>query len=400
MRPTSLAPVSDLAEQIRGVTYPKEAAGDTPRPGHVPLLRAGNITDRGVVYNDLVYVPASLVSERQMLREHDVLVAASSGSLDVVGKAEAVGAGFEGSFGAFCKVLRPNKRVHPRYFAQFFRTPEYRRRISALAAGANINNIRNEHLDEMLVPLPPLPEQKHIAAILDKADAIRRKRQEAIRLTEELLRAAFLEMFGDPVTNPKGWEVRRLGDHISTIEAGWSASGDPRLPEEDEDAVLKISAVTSGTFLPDECKAVPRHTRDVPRPRRGDLLMSRANTRELVAATCLVEEDALGRFLPDKLWRVTFKKSLRPEYFRYLLWDPTVRSSLTRSATGTSGSMLNVSKAKLMDFEVPSPPPQLQANFGKVAWRAYDNRRKLRAAKELADELTAALTQRAFLGRL
>ena len=71
------------------------------------------------------------------------------------------------------------------------------------------------------VPLPPLPEQKRIAAILDKADEIRRKRQEAIRLTEELLRSAFLEMFGDPVTNPKGWEVRRLGE-VGVLDRGRS----------------------------------------------------------------------------------------------------------------------------------------------------------------------------------
>jgi type I restriction enzyme S subunit len=63
---------------------------------------------------------------------------------------------------------------------------------------------------EIEIPLPPIDEQRRIADILDRADAIRRKRQEAMRLTEELLRSAFLEMFGDPVTNPKGWEVKPL----------------------------------------------------------------------------------------------------------------------------------------------------------------------------------------------
>lgn len=72
------------------------------------------------------------------------------------------------------------------------------------------------------IPLPPLPEQKRIAAILDKADAIRRKRQQAIQLADDFLRAVFLDMFGDPVTNPKGWPLKRFGE-IGT----WASGGTP-----------------------------------------------------------------------------------------------------------------------------------------------------------------------------
>ncbi|POC15472.1 type I restriction endonuclease subunit R, partial [Vibrio vulnificus] len=65
---------------------------------------------------------------------------------------------------------------------------------------------------ELEIPLPPLEEQKRIAAILDKADAIRQKRKQAIALADEFLRSVFLEMFGDPVSNPKGWEEPILSD--------------------------------------------------------------------------------------------------------------------------------------------------------------------------------------------
>ncbi|WP_186381154.1 restriction endonuclease subunit S [Pseudomonas oryzihabitans] len=77
-------------------------------------------------------------------------------------------------------------------------------------------------LKENVVPVPPLPEQKRIAAILDKADAIRRKRQQAIQLADGFLRAVFLDMFGDPVTNPKGWPLKRFGE-VGT----WSSGGTP-----------------------------------------------------------------------------------------------------------------------------------------------------------------------------
>ena len=74
-----------------------------------------------------------------------------------------------------------------------------------MAEGAAQPGVNSSKLKELEIPLPPLPEQKRIAAILDKAAAIRRKRQQAIQLADDFLRAVFLDMFGDPVTNPKGW---------------------------------------------------------------------------------------------------------------------------------------------------------------------------------------------------
>ena len=87
-------------------------------------------------------------------------------------------------------------------------------------AGLNIGLLK-----EVEIPLPPLEEQKRIAAILDKADALRRKRQQVIDLTDQLLRSVFLDMFGDPVTNPKGFEVNPFSECIKGITGGWSTSG-------------------------------------------------------------------------------------------------------------------------------------------------------------------------------
>jgi type I restriction enzyme S subunit len=145
------AKVGDVSEQIRGVSYAKADASASPRPGYLPILRAGNITEEGLVFNDLVFVPKERIAEKQRVRKNDVLIAASSGSLDVVGKAARATQDYDGGFGAFCKVLRPFHEVDPSYFSHFFRTADYRRRVSALAAGININNLRNEDLDEMMI---------------------------------------------------------------------------------------------------------------------------------------------------------------------------------------------------------------------------------------------------------
>lgn len=97
---------------------------------------------------------------------------------------------------------------------------KYVDRLRELSIGGVIKYIKLGMLTDAEFPLPPLEEQKRIAAILDKADAIRRKRQQAIDLTDQLLRSVFLDMFGNPVSNPKGWPVESLGIHLSFVTSG------------------------------------------------------------------------------------------------------------------------------------------------------------------------------------
>ena len=95
------------------------------------------------------------------------------------------------------------------------------------STGANLPRLSPKILEQFEIPLPPLPEQRRIAEILDRADSIRRKRQEAIRLTDEFLRSAFLEMFGDPVTNPKGWDTKPMGRIATFIGGGTPSRKEP-----------------------------------------------------------------------------------------------------------------------------------------------------------------------------
>lgn len=94
------------------------------------------------------------------------------------------------------------------------------RQIKSGSTGTALKQLPIRSLNEIEILLPPLKEQKRIAAILDKADAIRRKRQQATELTDQLLRSAFLDMFGDPVTNPKGWRTSKLGSSVTTLSGG------------------------------------------------------------------------------------------------------------------------------------------------------------------------------------
>ncbi|HIF9338382.1 TPA: restriction endonuclease subunit S [Photobacterium damselae] len=289
------------------------------------------------------------------------------------------------------------------YFARFLESKA--KYIESEGKGATVKGITLDFLKDLEIPLPPLKEQQRIAAILDKADAIRQKRKQAIELADEFLRSVFLDMFGDPVTNPKGWEVKPLKDGISKITSGWSAKGDNQSCSENELGVLKISAVTSGTFKPEENKLVDDSLIPVGKkllfPRKGDLLFSRANTRELVGATCIVPTDFNNVFLPDKLWNVELSKEyLVPEYLHMLLRDDKFKDTLTSQATGSSGSMLNISKQKFESTLAPFPSLALQLKFKDIYWKLLVSRNLNDESKNCLDEQLNSLSQKAFSGQL
>lgn len=309
----------------------------------------------------------------------------------------------DSTFNQDVKAVVPAPDVDPRYLARCLRWLEPRVLASTEESSHGTKRLSAQVFENLPIPVPPLEDQWRIAEILDKVDAIRRKREETISLSDELLRSAFLEMFGDPVTNRKQWNVVPLGETIDRLEAGWSANGEARERRGDEYGVLKISAVTSGFFRRSEHKAVARSAigRHLVTPRAGDLLFSRANTRELVAATCLVEQDEPQLFLPDKIWRVIPKIGIASTpYLRFLLAHDRFRGELTKTATGTSGSMLNVSMEKLRALRAPIPPIATQDQFAQLVWKSLKTKSLQERARDVSNELFSSLVQRAFRGEL
>ena len=372
----------------------------------VPFLNIRTITDEGAIDKSLCqYVKQDEFEgkyEHFLLEEGDYVVS-SSGTLGKLAeiRAQDLPLMLNTSVIRF-RPLNPEV-LNRAYLKWFIKSPLYMRQIQKASTGTAIKNYGPSHLKQMVIPLPPIEEQRRIAAILDKADAVRRKRQQAIALTEKLLRSAFLEIFGDPVTNPKGWDILSMDKVVQRIEAGWSANGEDCKCEANEWGVLKISAVTSGRFQANEHKVVKdiAFKKSLIIPQRGDLLFSRANTRELVAATCLVEESCERLFLPDKLWRITPDPNIaNTEYLRFLLTDPTYRRLITRKATGTSGSMLNVSQAKLLEMYASVPPLTVQKRFAEVVWQAFGMRERHELAFAMSDFAFNSLLQKAFCGRL
>lgn len=261
-------------------------------------------------------------------------------------------------------------------------------------------NISQDTIRNLEIPLPPLDQQKRLAAILSQADRLRRLRRYARELSDGYLQSVFLEMFGDPVSNPRGWEIRPLGDSIDGFEGGVNF---PPLSEGEASSpwrVLKISAVTWGDFDPSESKPI--------RPdvkldsslivRKGDLLISRANTTELVGAVCMVRNTPPKVLLPDKLWRVCFSKDskLLPDYTLYALRQSGLRKIIGDLATGSSGSMKNISMEKARTLPIPLVPLPLQQKFAQVVQKTERLRAQQRESERQGEHLFQSLLYRVF----
>lgn len=217
-----LTEIKKVADQIRGVTYGADDAIDKPQNGYIGLLRANNIQNNCLNFDDLLYVPSHKVSSLQILKRGDILIAASSGSLSIVGKAGVFKSDEKYTFGAFCKAIRPRTNIDASYLSHYFFTTEYRTIISSLAAGANINNLRNEHIDNLSIPLPPLAEQQRIAALLDTAYRIQKQRESAIAKIDQLAQSVFVDMFGDPKST-KRWDRKEISK-VAKIYTGKTPS--------------------------------------------------------------------------------------------------------------------------------------------------------------------------------
>lgn len=215
--------LGDIVEQIRGVSYKPDDISDILDDNSVILLRANNIQDGKIVLDDVVYVSKKKVNEKQYLKQGDILVCTSSGSKDLVGKAAYIDEDLPMVFGAFCKVIRPSVECSE-YIGHFFQSPYYRNYISSVSAGANINNLRNEHISELNIQIPSLEEQRKIAAVLDKVTDLIAKRRQQLENLDLLVKVRFVEIFGDPVDNPKQWEMQSLSNVCKDIYGGGTPS--------------------------------------------------------------------------------------------------------------------------------------------------------------------------------
>lgn len=298
-------------------------------------------------------------------------------------------------------VVRPE--VDRDYIAHFLRSDQFLKTAPIDSTPGQLPRIRSGEIAATPIALPALAEQRRIATILDKADALRRKRHRAIGLLESLTNSIFMERFGDLIGSNK-YSRGTIADWVEDFDTGKNLAPDPDARTTGGYRVLKVSAVTKGIFLPDEAKPLPENY-EPPTAHlvhTGDLLFSRANTAELIGATAYVDSECDNLVLPDKIWRFVWRKNNppHPRFVHALFSTPPFRGELSKRATGTSGSMKNISKDKVLSIGVALPRRDEQEEFvsKQDALRGVIRSAVLQA--RLIEEQFSSLQHRAFSGQL
>ena len=267
-----------------------------------------------------------------------------------------------------------------------------------LVNGATRQKLTQTAMRQMMIPYRNMTEQLQIADEINQVIRLIDKRKEELSLLDQLVKSRFIEMFGDPEKNPFGWDMSTIGVLISSCEAGWSGNGSQREKKDGEIAVLKVSAVTKGYFIPDECKVLDDQSniKKYVFPQEGDLLFSRANTREMVGATAVITQNYPEYILPDKLWRIRFVDATNVWYMKYILSSKSIRAIFASVSTGTSGSMFNVSMEKFKSIAVPLPPLELQEQFAVFVTQTDKSKLEVEKSLKQLEILKKSLMQQYF----
>lgn len=290
-------------------------------------------------------------------------------------------------------------------FVHYILIPELLK-IHNTTSATTVKHLSVKDIRAISRPFPPLPEQQKIASILTSVDEVIEKTQSQINKLQDLKKGTMNELltrgvghteFKDsPVGRiPKGWEVTRLEGVVSSLAGGVSVNGENRAKQSGEVGVLKVSSVSGGKFIPEENKVIIDE--DVHRaklnPTADHILFSRANTPDLVGESGYVENTRMDLFLPDKLWMLDVKdrEAVSIRWLSYVLASVSTRKAITDVATGTSGSMKNISKPNLLSIRIPLPQFDEQQRIASILSSIDKNieekHRKLEQAKSLKKSL-------------
>ncbi|ENM3962327.1 restriction endonuclease subunit S [Vibrio cholerae] len=391
--------LSEVASLVRGVTFSKAEGVDRPGNGRVPVIRAGSIQKTLLVNDGQIWVPQEKVKPHQLIKENDILMCTSSGSSDLVGKCAKSDADYDVSFGAFCAGIRPDlAKVSPSYLYHFLCSPTFKN-WTKNSSGANIKNIRASELAEFEIPLPPFDEQKRIAEILDKADAIRQKRKQAIALADEFLRSVFLEMFGDPVTNPKGWEEPILSD-IADVRSGVTKGKKLKEGTGITLPYMRVANVQDGYLDLSSIQTITVSEKDAEKCKllRGDILLTEGGDPDKLGRGHVWNGEIDNCIHQNHIFSVRVKDEdyVRPAFLSAVIGSQRGKRYFLKVGKQTTG-IATINKTVLSEFCPIVPPLELQDSYLKIASRI----KRMQTRKHYHEvTLFPSLSQKAFSGQL
>ncbi|PHC59980.1 restriction endonuclease subunit S [Bacillus toyonensis] len=301
-----------------------------------------------------------------------------------------------------CAAFRPNENVIPEYLYYYLLVNK--KYLMDRGVGGAQPNISISILKEIRFPLTSIEEQKKIVTVLDKAQALIEKRKEAIVKLNELIQSVFYDMFGDPISNGKGWKKELFERHLLKIESGWSPKCETFPASEGEWGVLKLSAVTKGGYIPGENKALLKELK--PKQEiavtKGDLLFIRKNTLELVGTSAFVFNTPDFLMMPDTIFRFVLidNQRLNKIFLWQLFNNIHFKKEVQKLAGGSAGSMPNISKQKLKNMSLIIPDIKLQNEYATFVMEHKKQKNRMEKSLRELEKNFQSLLYNGFKGEL
>ncbi len=307
---------------------------------------------------------------------------------------------FNGKFDAYQRTYiiesNGNEKLYMPYLYYFMKG--YVDELRKQAIGGVIKYIKLGNLTDALIVLPDVKTQKKVVGILDKVKGVLDNRNLQINNLDTLIKARFVEMFGNPISNTFGWKVCSLSDCLINIENGKSfiCSDEPR--HGDHPAVLKLSAATYGEYRPNENKAILDEAKFVvsAEVHPDDLLFTRKNTPELVGMCAYVSNTPPKLMMPDLIFRLNTNDRCNKIFLWKLINLDVFRVHIEAIATGSAKSMSNISKERLGQLRIILPPLELQEKFATFVAQVDKSKVAIQKSLDEAQLLFDSLMQKYF----
>lgn len=392
MSRTKLAKLGTVATISRNGVAPEKIADGTLYVGLENIERGGRLVEVREV------VAGELASAKFSFTRQDLLFGKLRPNLGKIARPN-----FDGVCSTDILPLTPGPDLSRDYLAHFLSQDGMIALAASRAKGANLPRLSPSDLAQFEIPLPPIEQQRRIADVLDRADALRAKRREALALLDDLTQSIFLDMFGS-ARDRRLWSISTLAELLAGIDSGKSPVCLSRPANDGEWGVLKLGAVSRRRYLPEQHKALPEGVKPAAEDEvnAGDLLMVRKNTLDLVGACALVGSTPAHLLLPDLIFRLRLRNQapVQKRYLHRALCQDDVRGQIRSLAGGSAGSMPNISKARLSTVRLSIPPPELQDVFGARVELVEEEKAVQSLHLDQIDALFASLQQRAFAGEL
>ena len=333
---------------------------------------------------------------RYLLESGDVVFNATN-SPDLVGKSALFSGNDEPvTFSNhFLRVRVRLDRLEPSYLIRWL-GQQWKHRVfqSMCTQWVNQASVPRERLLQLRIPLPSLAEQRRIATLLDKADGIQRKRREGLRLLEDLLRSVFLETFGDPVSNDRGWDTKSLEQLVDPARPITYGILKPGPDMAGGVPYVRVLDMQDGTVNEQQVKRTTRAIADAYKRsvlRTGDVLLSiRGHVGRVAVVPAGLDE---GNITQDTA-RLSLLSTVARDYVVACLSSMPMQAYMLRYVRGVAVSGINLGDVKKL--LIPVPPPELQRRFAELAERHRQLSERLRRAQGDADQLFESVAQRAF----